>query len=226
MKEFLIKTMNEECYLQALLKKGQMLFRRASEFRRIEDGNIRGDITEGMQQEIVRAYIDPSVSTFYLGGENGGKMYGINWAKAKKDHPELANATSPFTFQINYVADVMIYCMTYINSATPNMDEIFFELQKLGKYSAVITNCTEFASKIKLHIPNAVCGLVNYSDVESSAAESNLHTLFTKSKQYELQSEFRVVKSSNGKTQETIEIGALSGFVFPSENLHTLKQML
>jgi len=218
-REFFIKTMNEQQYLQDFLKKGQMFFRHAAEFRKIEDENVRGDKNEGSQKEIEIVSVSPSTKTILFGG-NGGKKYIIDWDGVKKAHPEFANVTQPFCFDSNYVADIHLYCITYINSNTPDIDKVFEEISKFGKYSAVITNCAEFLEKVKKAIPAIQMDFVRYGE------KGKTYSVFDKDKNYSYQNEFRIIKDSNGNKTSIIEIGKLSGFFCTSESLYTLKQFL
>lgn len=225
MRAFFIKTMNEEAYLHSFLKEGEMFFRHVDEFRQIEDGNVRGDKKEGMQKEIMNISIAPSVSTFYIGG-NGGKTYGVDWEGFKKAHPEVANVTAPFTFLISYVANSLLYCITYINSNTQNIDAVLSEIQKFGKYSAVVTDCEDFIAKLRTRIPNSDFGLVRYGSKKDDSKSLSTYSIFDKSIEYELQQEFRISKPANGQKQEIVKIGKLSGFVCTSRSLDVLKQQL
>lgn len=212
--------MNEEQYLQNFLSKGQMLFRHVEEFRKIEDGNIRGDKKEGTQHEKINIRVAPNTSKISLGGIGGKKFY-IDWDALKKAHPQLAITTTQLTsFTLDYVADIHLYCITYINSNTPNIDKVLNAICKLGKYSAVITNCAEFIEKVNKSIPNAKMGFVRYVE------EEEIRSVFDKKTEYDYQNEFRIVKNANGRMNSMMEIGKLSGFVCTSESLHTLKQVL
>ena len=140
--------------------------------------------------------------------------------RGKKAHPEFANVTQPFCFDLTYVADIHLYCITYINSNTPDIDRVFEEISKLGKYSAVITNCVEFIEKVKKAIPAIQMDFVRYGE------KGKTYSVFDKDKNYSYQNEFRIIKDSNGNKTSIIEIGKLSGFVCTSESLYTLKQFL
>ena len=222
LREFLIKTMKEEAYLHSFLQEGEMLLKHVEIFRNIEDNYLRGDKNEGMCREDINVLINPSVSKFYFGGK-GGKVVGIDWDGVKKAHPHLANEGMK-VLRITYAADVLIYCITYINSNTPNIDAVLSEIQRFGGYSAVITDCGDFISKIKAKIPNSQFGLVKYTDNDSKAPRT--YNVFEKDKNYQSQQEFRIVKPSNGQRSEIIRIGKLSGFVCTSRSLDALKQLL
>ena len=225
MREFFIKTMNEEAYLHSLLDEGELFFRHVNEFRQIEDGNVRGDNHEGMQKEIKTISVAPNVSTFYIGG-NGGKTFGVDWDSVKKAYPQLANATQPITISISYVTDMLLYCMTYINSNTPNINEVLKEIQKFGEYSAVITNCSDFISKAKSCMPSASMGLVKYGVKHDEADTLSTCNIFDKKADYELQQEFRLAIPANGQMRGIVKIGKLSGFVCTSKSLQVLKHQL
>jgi hypothetical protein len=96
-----------------------------------------------------------------------------------------------------------LYCITYINSNTPDIDKVFEEISKFGKYSTVITNCAEFLEKVKKSIPTAEMELVRYGE------KGETYSVFDKDKNYIYQNEFRIVKNSNGGSDMQSPVGIL-----------------
>lgn len=216
MQEVLIKTFKESdyTYAQALLNNGELFFQHVINYRKMEGDSQRNDFEEGKAVDNISVCIDPSVNSFYIGHSNGKQFY-VDWTAVKRDHPQLQN--KPLHLQISYVVDWLIYCMTYINSSTPNRSKIFETITKLGKYSVVILDCNSFIKNIEQKIPIVKRGLVNYTDGKAIDP-------FTKRKvDYSGQNEYRFAISANGATTKTIQVGQVFGFICESKNIKDIE---
>ena len=214
MREFLIKTFNCEEYAHRFLYNGEMRFAHVALFQKIEDGKIRGDITEGLTIETINADIAPNVTKFNL-----GKQYVVDWKGVKKQFPELANNSGKYQFRIRYQVDWLIYCLTYINSTTADINKILSMCTNFGEYSTVICDCKDFLSKVVNLIPNCQQGLVKYSNEE-------IKHPFIKPLDYSWQQEFRIAISACNNKERFFNIGKLVGFVCKTKSLYMLKQVL
>lgn len=219
MREFLIKTFNREEYADRFLYNGEMRFSHIVSFQNIEDGEIRGDKTEGVTIETINADIAPNVTKFYLGSSNGGKLYVVDWEGVKKQFPEIANNPGKYQFRIKYQVDWLIYCLTYINSATPEINKILNKCTSFGEYSTVICDCEGFLSKVSNLVPNCQHGLVKYSNEEMKHP-------FIKPLDYSWQQEYRIAIPAGNNKERFFSIGKLRGFVCKTRSIYTLKQLL
>ena len=217
MRQFFIKTFSKLEYAELFLSKGQMLFRNFKYFRDIEDNKQRGDKSEGLAIEQKNIALSSNLKSLQIGKNNQGKQFFLDVEKLKKDKPELFN--EQIIMKISYYADCMLYCLTYIDSYTKEIDLVFNRIKKYGEYSVVITNCKDFLEKVNAKITNCEFGLVNYNNVKE------IRDVFNKSTEYKYDSEFRIIKTPS-KDAEFIEIGKLQGFICKSESLKTIKSFL
>lgn len=194
-----------------------MLFRNFKYFRGIEDNKQRGDKSEGLAIEQKNIVLFDNIKRVQIGKKNQGKQYFLDIERIKKDKPELFN--KELTMKISYYADCMLYCLTYIDSNTKNIDLIFERIKNYGEYSVVITDCRDFLEKVKTEILGCEFKLVNYN------AEKDIKDVFNKPVEYKYDSEFRIVKNSSGDS-EFIEIGKLQGFICASKSLKAIKSVL
>ena len=219
MREFLVKTFDREEYALRFLHNGEMKFSHIVSFQNIEDCEIRGDKTEGLAIETINTDIGPNVTKFNLGNPNGGKQYVVDWKAIKQHFPEMANNPGKFQFRIEYQVDWLIYCLTYINSTTPDVNKILNKCTSFGEYSTVICDCKDFLFKVNNSIPDCCQGFVKYSN------EGMKHP-FIKPLDYSWQQEYRIAIPASNIKERFFHIGKLIGFVCKTKSLHMLKQML
>ena len=219
MREFFIKTFSCEEYAQSFLHNGEMKFSHIVSFQNIVDGEVRGDKNEGLTIEHFNAEISSNVTRFNLGNPSGGKQYVVDWAGVKKQFPEIAHNPGKLQFRIEYQVDWLIYCLTYINSKTLNIDRILDKCIDFGEYSTVICDCKDFLSKVTNLIPGCQKGLIKYSNEEMKHP-------FIKPLDYSWQQEFRIAIPATNNKEQFFYIGKLSGFVCKTRSLYTLKQVL
>ena len=217
MREFFIKTFKDKKYAEAFLNNGEMLFRHFNYFRNIEDNKQRGDLSEGLSVETKKLLITNNVKSIQIGNNKIVKKFYIDVERLKKEKPDIFN--KPLNFTLKYFADCEIYCITYLNSSTTNLDYIFDRIKKYGEYSVVITDCKNFLNKIKSNMLDYKFSLVKYSN------EENGKDVFVKPIEYQFDSEFRIVKNNN-KEKKLVNIGKLKGFVCLTRSIQIIKDVL
>ena len=217
MRQFFIKTFSKLEYAELFLSKGQMLFRNFKYFRKIEDNKQRGDESEGLAIEQKNIVLSSNLKSLQIGRNNQGKQFFLDIEKLKNDKPELFN--KELTMKISYYADCILYCLTYIDSNTKDIDLVFNRIKNYGEYSVVITNCKDFLEKVKTKILGCECKFVKYN------TEKDKKDVFNKPVEYKYDNEFRIVKNSSDDS-EFIEIGKLQGFICKSESLNAIKSVL
>lgn len=217
MREFLIKTFQDPNHAISFLNKGEMLFRQASFFQKIEDDNTRGDINESVIEETIKATITPNVKKFYIGKN---KEYMVDWEGIKKMFPDLNNnSNNEVQLYIKYITSCVIYCLTYVRTGLINNECVLKNARKFGEYSVVICDCKDFIEKIKICLRDANFGLVRYDDALSK-------DIFVKPTSYKDQNEFRIALEDNDLDNKIFYIGELKGFICKTSSLPTLLQVL
>lgn len=215
--ELLIKTFDKLEYANDFYKKGAMLFSRASHFKDVDDNNVRKDNNEGHVIDKKRIKIPNNVNHFYIG--DGGKKYFVDWKAVKKAYPDINNCNEPIELKIEYVANVLIYSMTYVCSKTRNIDDVLNESAKFGEYSVVVYDVRDFIERIK-QLPTRQAGLVQYVDDKGK-------DIFIKPTRYKNEQEFRIMlNNDNNVDREIFHIGQIKAFVCSSRSLPTIKNML
>lgn len=219
MKEVFIKTFSNLEYATNFLKKGEMLFRHVDYFRKIEDGNVRGDLQEGDTRSYLNLKIDKRVEIINLHSEITGKTVPFNWKEYQEEHPELKGKTD-IRLQMDYIAQVQIYCMTYIRVGMPNIDQIFLEIQKFGKYSVVIADeeAHNFIDRVRYSGVIAATNTVKYID------NPEMPSPFIKPKIYSNQSEFRMIKDAHDELETKLYFGEVNGQIWRTSALRGLKR--
>lgn len=208
MQEYLIKTFDKEEYARQFLNDGEMLFRHVSYFHSIEDGSVRGDADEGRAKEIINTNISSALNTISI-----GEKYYVNWEDVKIHYPDLMNYSGPMWFEISYIADIQIYCLTYVSSYMKNVSEIFDYIKQFGDYSVVITDCVEFVDRVRYAL-DAQCGRVTYDCGE-------MQDVFMKKMQYKNQSEFRIIIDGHELINLKF-VGPIRGFLCKTSELPNL----
>ena len=177
---------------------GRLFANRISYFKKIEGQDGRGDEDEGAimskDDDITIELTATNVET----GEVVGKhtIYGT----------ELA---APLVIRPRWFDHINVFCMYAPHSSgfqgisADNAQDLKEQLEipeaclELGKYAVLITNAVEFIRRVKVAAERKgyrICsGLVKYYDPEvgTPPVQSDLETIFTKSKEYECQSEYR-----------------------------------
>lgn len=201
-----VKTFDKKEYAEDFLNNGKMLFRHVSYYQGLEDGQIRGDNNEGYVTDHSKVFIKENTKTLRI----GDSKFFVDWEGVQRDYPELKSTGGNYSFKLTYIADVQIFCMTYINGQMQNMDDIVETLKGFGQYCVVIVDCGDFLNKIS-KIKDVAYVRVKYSNTE----EKNLGI---KRELYKNQSEFRVIKRQGGeKSFETL--GKLKGFICSPDDL-------
>lgn len=208
MQEYLIKTFDNEEYAKRFIYDGEMLFRHVSYFQSIEDCSVRGDLDEGSAKEIIPINISPTLNTISI-----GEKYYVNWEDVKIHYPDLINYSGPMWLEISYIADIQIYCLTYVSSNMKNVLDIFDSIKQFGDYSVVITDCIEFVDRVRYAF-DAECGCVTYDCGE-------MQDVFMKKERYKNQSEFRIVINGS-KSSVKKYTGPIRGFLCKTSELSNL----
>lgn len=207
MPEIIVKTFDREIYAKAFLEKGEMLFRHVSYYQNIEDGQLRGDVNEGVVHETKSIYMKGTTKTIKI----GDSRFFVDWEAFRKAHPEIVFADGDYQFSLTYCADLQICCFTYINGAMENIKEIVEEIKKFGNYCVVITNIKHFFEQLN-NIPKVSFGTVEYSDTkEKKPSIKNLR--------YKNQSEFRIILPQRAESS-LIKIDKPKGFLCDPESLY------
>ena len=212
MKEYLIKTFDKKEYAERFLKDGEMLFRNVSYFRKIEDDGVRGDINEGFSKERIYVNVNPNLNTIYLGDK-----YIIDWRKVKQNVPDFRRKSGQVYFDISYIADIQIYCLTYISDDMDNKYEVISNLKTFGEYCVVIIDYKEFIDRIN-KILKIQYGKVHYIDGE-------IKSVFEKKSIYKPQSEFRIITECSEQYLLN-RIGAIRGFMSKTNDTQKMLEYL
>lgn len=221
MREVFIKTFDKLEYAIKFLENGQMLFRHVDYFRKIEDGNIRGDASEGYTRDYMNIKIPEGVETINLHSEITGVTVPFNWKEYQEKHPELKGQTD-VRLQMDYISQVQIYCMTYIKAGMPNIDKIFLETQKFGKYSVVVAD--ENAHRLINIIRKS--GLIEATDLVKYIDNPEMPSPFIKPTAYKNQSEFRMIRYARNERTTAILCGKVDGELWRTNSLRGLKKYL
>ena len=221
MREILIKTFNNLKYAINFLEKGEMLFRHVDYFRKIEDGNIRGDVSEGFTRNYLNVDISEGIEIINLHSEVTGVTVPFNWKEYQAQHPKLKGETK-IRLQLDYISQIQIYCMTFIHVSMTNIDKILFEIQKFGKHSVVVAdeNARQFVETLKNSGSIEATGFVKYIDNPDKPSP------FIKPKLYENQSEFRMIRHANNESETKLYIGKIDGELWRTSSLRGLKKYL
>ena len=221
MQNVFIKTFNKLDYAINFLEKGEMLFRHVDYFRKIEDGNIRGDASEGFTRDYLNLDIAEGIEIINLYSEITGVIVPFNWKEYQEQHPELKGKTK-IRMQMDYISQVQIYCMTYINVNMTNLDKILLEIQKFGKYSVVVAdeNAYRFIDYVRNSGSIEATDLVRYMDNPEKPSP------FIKPKKYSNQSEFRMIRYACNENETKIYCGQINGELWQTNALRKLKKYL
>lgn len=216
--EILIKTFDKLEFANDFLKKGAMLFSQASHFKDLDVNDARGDNTEGHVIEPFTINITENIKRIFI-GDGKGKQYVLDWEAVKRDYPELNDNIGKVGFKTEYIANVLIYSITCVNSTMENIDDILKECSKFGDYSVVIYDVKDFVDKIK-KLPIRQAGLVKYSD------EGN-KDIFVKPTKYKNEQEFRIMlNNDNNEDKKIYNIGKIKAFIWNSRKLSTIIPMM
>jgi len=221
MRDVFIKTFNKLEYAINFLEKGEMLFRHVNYFRKIEDGNVRGDTSEGFTRDYLNVKIDKGIDIINLHSEITGVTVPFNWKEYQEQHPELKGETD-IRLQMDYVSQIQIYCMTYIRAGMPNIDKIIFETQKFGKYSVVLSDENAYKSIDIIR----KSGLIEATDLVKYIDNPEQPSPFIKPKKYENQSEFRMVRYAHNESETKLYCGKINGELWQTNSLRGLKKYL
>ena len=183
MREFLIKTFDREEYAQRFLLEGEMKFSHVALFQELEDGEIREDKNEGLAIEQKIISLDHTTKRVIIKSKDSERNYIVDWDAVKKVYPILnQEGKKDIQFRLTYIVDWLIYCITYINSETSNIEAVLQNCNSFGSFCVVICDCSDFLNKVKQTFPNCEYGFVRYSETAERSP-------FVKSKKYELQQE-------------------------------------
>ena len=195
-----------------------MLFSQASHFKDLDVNDARGDNTEGHVIEPFTINITENIKRIFI-GDGKGKQYVLDWEAVKRDYPELNDNIGKVGFKTEYIANVLIYSITCVNSTMENIDDILKECSKFGDYSVVIYDVKDFVDKIK-KLPIRQAGLVKYSD------EGN-KDIFVKPTKYKNEQEFRIMlNNDNNEDKKIYNIGKIKAFIWNSRKLSTIIPMM
>lgn len=217
----MIKTFSDIEYANNFLQKGEMLFRHVNYFRKIEDGHLRGDTNEGNSRAYYNMNIPQNIETINFHSQITGKTVPFNWKEYQEEYPELKGKTD-IRIQMDYVAEIQIYCMTYLVNGMRNIDAVISEIKRFGKYSVVIAdeNLREFLENVKKCKENIAGNIVKYDDNPDKPSP------FIKPKRYANQSEYRVIRYAHDKMQSFYYAGPVKGTIWSTKSIHGIKRYL
>ena len=218
---FLAKMFEEKEYADDLLE-GKLFVNRLSYFKKIEADDGRGDEDEGA----IMPPLDGLSLTFAVTNEDTGETE--QFAIPKED------LAAPPVIRPEWFDHINVYCVyagqvSNLECITPDNAEDFrrqLELpedaENLGGHAVVITNVPEFIKRV-----NDAAGhkgyritykAVEYYDAEfgSPPVRSDVETIFTKRKEFENQSEFRIAIETGtlGCDPITLDIGSIADIAY------------
>ncbi len=217
----LVKIVRKEEWARDLIA-GKLYANTVAFFKCIEDQDGRRDELEGAMM------LELDGLQFHISATNPVTGETTTWNVPEEDF------ASPPVVQPNWFNHINVYCMYATRglitqkpkeeSESPQhiQIEITEECRKLGGYSVVIMNVDEFINRVRTAAVNKGYGLayarVKYYDPEigSPSVDTEIQTIFTKRKEFENQSEYRIAidTRNNGLDALTLEIGDISDIAF------------
>ena len=197
--------------------RGSLFANRLSYFKRIENREGRGDKYEGA----IMPRLDGLSITLTCTDIETGEVSEITI-------PEEDFAAPPI-IQSTWLDHSNVFCMYAGHSrgfkeiSTDNLQrfkrrlEIPEDCTKLGRYAVIVQNATEFIRRVRVAAEREKYSiwwrLVRYYDPEvgTPRLESSLDPIFSKSKEYEYQREFRfaIDTGTEGRNHITLDIGEI-----------------
>ena len=229
---FLVKIFSEKEHADRFLN-GEMYARRLSDFKKIEDGGVRGDKYEGalvLPREHTSLYIWPSMIWPSTG--TGRPIRLGRPLRPRNLGPDLA---APPTFQSNRLNSVNVFCMhaAYTDESSPpqNLQDLMKQIEipkrclQLGRYAVFIKDTLEFLIRVRKAAVRRRYGIrhrrVTYYDPEIGTPHdtSDVHSLeaaFYKREEFAYQREYRfaIQTGTSGSDPITLDIGNIEDIAF------------
>ena len=215
---FLAKVFEQEEHARAFMR-GDIFANRLCHFKKLEDGEHRGDEYEGA----IMPQIEGSIITLKPTNPDTGEVLG----EITITEDDLA---APVIIAPEWFDYINVFCMyaghsgTFQQVSADNLPDFKKQLElpedctKLGDHAVVIINVEEFLRRVKAAAHREgyrICrGLVKYYDpnVGTPPARSDIESIFTKRDQYAYQKEFRIAIDTRtpGTGAITLNIGSIS----------------
>ena len=215
---FLAKVFEQEAHARAFMR-GDIFANRVRHFKKLENGEHRGDKYEGA----IMPQIEGSIFTLKATNPETGEVLG----EITITEDDLA---APMIIAPEWFDHINVFCMyaghngTFQQVTTDNLPDFKKQLElpedctKLGVHAVVILDVEEFLRRVTAaahHAGYGICrGLVKYYDpiVGTPPARSDIESIFTKRDQYAYQKEFRIALDTrtSGSNPVTLNIGSIS----------------
>lgn len=224
----LIKVFDKEEYADAFINEGQMFCRTLGDFKRIEDGGLRGDVYEGVTDWHQPHGIKVTISYKNRDG-------------AEHSFP-LTDLAGPLVVQNNGYDMLNLYCMyavkveefeeSYeseeervrvvekVNTLLKERSTLSEKVHSLGDFAVVVYQVQDFIKRVRktADARSFSCwnGSVKYYDPDSfSGSFGGVEAVFRKRNIYLHQNEYRFAFGSDGADGEkVVNVGSLSGIAF------------
>lgn len=209
---YLAKIFSEREYADKFIR-GEMYCQQLAWFKKLEDGVGRGDSDEGA----IALKLDGLSMTFEVKHPVTGELI--------LQHT-LQGLAAPPVIRPEWFDHINVFCMFAAHSSglshelsDSDLDSLRVNLQiperctGLGEHAVVITNVTEFLSRVEKAAHGSgfgiLWGMVNYYDplVGSPVLDSEIETIFCKPQEYAYQSEFRFAIDTGRTTTGAITLG-------------------
>lgn len=221
----LIKIFDTEAHADAFIENGEMYCRTLGHFKKLEDGELRGDVYEG-----IISWLQPdqiSVSISYKPENEEEKFI------------EIKELAAPVVIEHASYDRLNVYCMyamkipafneTYeteeekkqlvdkLNTKIRDGNKLGPEVVAFGEFAVMIYNVQDFINKVKETLQKKNFrqwhGPITYYDPETfSGSFDGIKAAFRKRNIYASQNEFRFAFDTNApEGAQTIHVGNLSG---------------
>ena len=219
---FLVKVFKNKEHADDLMR-GRLFINSLTYFKKLEGDDGRGDEDEGAIMFQLREGL---TITFAAGNEETEESSPITMT-----NEDLA---APPILRPRWYDHIKVYCMyaghtgDFQNVTSVNIGDLESQLRlsedskKLGSHAIVIKNVPEFIKRVReaasLKGYGVIPKLVEYYDPEvgSPSLRSQIETIFTKRKEFDYQSEFRLAIDTGtaGCDPITLDIGEIDDIAF------------
>lgn len=218
---FLVKIFEEKKYADDLMR-GKMFANRLSNFKKIEDGEGRGDAFEGA----VMPQLDGLTIELSTTNESSGEVENITIREEEFAAPPIIRP--------KWFDNVNVFCMVASHSggfqyvSVENIRDYQKQVKmpeeciRFGRHAVLVKNYSELLRRVKVAAElqgyDIWWRLVEYYDPEvgTPPAGSNLETIFSKRNKYEHQREFRIAIDTRnaGSGPIILDIGEIDDIAF------------
>ena len=219
---FLVKVFENKEHANDLMR-GRLFINSLAHFKKIEGDDGRGDEDEGAVMFQLREGLTITLAT---GDEGAGQ--------SERFTIPIEDLAAPPILRPRWYDHIKVYCMyaghtgDFQSVTSDNIGDLESQLRlsegakKLGSHAIVIKNVSEFIKRVKeaasLKGYGVIPKLVEYYDPEvgSPSLRSQVETIFTKRKEFDYQSEFRLAIDTGtaGCDPITLDIGEIDDIAF------------